>query len=247
MIGARHADRPADATALAAIGVTRRRTRGAEVVVALDRVDLHLHLGEVTVLAGPSGSGKTTLLSVLAGMERPDEGQVHVGPPLQPNAEVALLPWSELALVPQAPSLLDELPLRENVDLAVRLAPAGWQDGDPAAAATTTTVADTDELLDRLAIGHLGGRYPTEVSGGEQQRAALARALRLRPTVLLADEPTAHQDRFRTDLVMTALVAHARSGASVVVASHASEVIEAADRVVEMEDGRVIHDRKSRT
>lgn len=224
----------AAAAVLAAVGVTRRRVRAAEVIVAVDAVDLDVRPGELTVIAGPSGSGKTTLLTVLAGLEQPDEGRVVTAPPLPADTSPSALPWSDLAFVPQAPSLLDELPLEENVELAARLAPTG---------APSAPDDATAALLEELGLAHLAGRYPSHVSGGEQQRATLARALRLRPTVLLADEPTAHQDRSRTDQVVLVLRDHAARGNAVVVASHSDEVLDAADRLVELEDGRVVADR----
>ena len=201
------------------VGVSRRFRRAAETVVALDNVSLDLFPGELTVTAGPSGSGKTTLLSIIAGYEVPDAGEVVTGP----------MGWRHLAFVPQALALLDELTVAENVDLPARL--------DPAAA--TEPVAD---LLRLLEIEHLADRYPADTSGGEQQRTALGRALRLRPAILLADEPTGHQDRGRVDLVLGILRQHAYRGAAVVISSHDEAVISMADRVVTLDDGRIVSD-----
>jgi putative ABC transport system ATP-binding protein len=94
--------------------------------------------------------------------------------------------------------------------------------------------------LERLEIGHLADRYPSQVSGGEQQRTAIARALRLRPYLLLADEPTGHQDRGRVDLVIGVLRAHAYAGHAVLATSHDQAVIAAADRVLTLADGRLV-------
>jgi ABC-type lipoprotein export system ATPase subunit len=220
-------------TALTVAGVNRRFRRGAETVVALDDVDLDLVAGELTVAAGPSGSGKTTLLSIIAGLDAPDGGTVTLHPPLPPGRPAAGLGWRHLAFVPQSPSLLDELTVRENVDLPAVL--------DREAGAGT----DPDELLDQVEIQHLAHRYPSLTSGGEQQRTALARALRLRPPLLIADEPTGHQDRGRVELVLTILRRHAATGAAVLVSSHDEAVISAADRVVTLADGRIVADARN--
>jgi putative ABC transport system ATP-binding protein len=230
--------------------VTRRFRRGAERVLALDRVSLKLYGGELTVAAGPSGSGKTTLLSILAGIERPDSGRVRTAPPLPAGTPPHLLGWRHLAFVPQALALLDELTVAENVELPAVLDPPHPPDlphqphqpdrPDQAGAGRTTA-----ELLERLEIDHLAGRYPSLTSGGEQQRTAVARALRLRPVLLLGDEPTGHQDRARIELLLTVLRQHAYNGNAVLLASHDPEVIDTADRVITLTDGRVTSDTRN--
>lgn len=241
-------------------GVSRRFARGAETVMALDDINLDLRCGELTVVAGPSGSGKTTLLSIVAGLETEDAGVVATATPLPAGVATRDLPWRHLAFLPQAPTLLDELTVRENVELPALLdsspgTGAGIVPGlgsytavvpGPSSDAAAVSGPAADELLDRLEIGHVGDRYPSQTSGGEQQRAGLARALRLRPTVLVGDEPTGHQDRGRVDLVLGVLRGHAYSGAAVLISSHDEAVIHGADRVITLEDGRIVADR-SRT
>lgn len=214
-------------------GVVRRFHRGSETVLALDDVSLALYGGELAVAAGPSGSGKTTLLSIIAGIERADAGQVRTHPPMPPTVPHDRLGWRHLAFVPQALALLDELTVAENVDLPARLDP------EPPAGPTAT------ELLERLEIDHLARRYPSLTSGGEQQRTAVARALRLRPPLLLGDEPTGHQDRVRIELLLTVLRQHAYNGAAVLIASHDQDVIAAADRVITLADGRITSDTRT--
>jgi ABC-type lipoprotein export system ATPase subunit len=253
--------------------LTKRFRRGSETVTALDDVSLVLHPGELTVAAGPSGSGKTTLLSIVAGFEVPDAGAVRFespssgggsgllsggswaasggtgaapggsGPPARgsaeggswpaPGAAPASLTWRHLAFVPQGLALLDELTVRENVEIPFLL--------DPSA----DTGVEADELLEQLEIRHLADRYPAQTSGGEQQRTAVARALRLRPPMLLGDEPTGHQDRGRIDLVISILRAHAYAGNVVLISSHDEAVISAGDRVVTLADGRIASDARA--
>lgn len=217
-------------------GLVRRFRRGSETVLALDNVSLELFGGELTVAAGPSGSGKTTLLSIIAGIERVDAGQIHTHPPIPAQVPHHRLGWRHLAFVPQALALLDELTVAENVDLPARLDP------DPPTHDNTNA---TVELLELLEIDHLARRYPSLTSGGEQQRTAVARALRLHPPLLLGDEPTGHQDRARIELLLTVLRQHAYNGAAVLLASHDQDVIAAADRVITLADGHITSDTRT--
>ena len=213
--------------------LTKRFRRGAETVTALDDVSLVVNPGELTVAAGPSGSGKTTLLSIIAGFETADAGSVRFESPLPAGAEPLSLTWRHLAFVPQALALLDELSVQENVDLPALLDPDA-PGGVPA-----------EDLLTRLEIVQLADRYPSMTSGGEQQRTAVARALRLHPALLLGDEPTGHQDRERIDLVIGMLRQHAYGGNVVLISSHDEAVIASADRVLTLADGRLVSDRRA--
>ncbi|GAA0959202.1 ABC transporter ATP-binding protein [Virgisporangium aurantiacum] len=213
--------------------LTKRFRRGAETVTALDDVTLVLNPGELTVAAGPSGSGKTTLLSIIAGFETADAGAVRFESPLPVGADPLAMTWRDLAFVPQALALLDELTVRENVEMPALLDPSALR-GEPA-----------EELLERFEIGHLADRYPSMTSGGEQQRTAVARALRLHPPLLLGDEPTGHQDRGRIDLVLGILRGHAYAGNVVLISSHDEAVISMADRVVTLADGRLVSDKRT--
>lgn len=213
--------------------LTKRFRRGSETVTALDDVTLVLNPGELTVAAGPSGSGKTTLLSIIAGFETADAGAVRFDSPLPVGADPLAMTWRDLAFVPQALALLDELSVRENVEMPALLDPSAER-GEPA-----------EELLARFEIGHLADRYPSMTSGGEQQRTAVARALRLHPPLLLGDEPTGHQDRGRIDLVLGILRGHAYAGNVVLISSHDEAVISMADRVVTLADGRLVSDKRT--
>jgi ABC-type lipoprotein export system ATPase subunit len=210
-------------------GVALRKTftRGAEPVHALDGVDLGVGAGELVALVGPSGSGKSTLLALLCGWETADSGTLSYAGRLA-DRPPATLGWPELALVPQALGLVPDLSLADNVLLPARLR------GGVGAAQERA-----GQLLSDFGIAHLADRYPHQASLGEQQRVAVARALLLRPAVLLADEPTAHQDRGHADRLLDALIAQAREGSAVLIATHDEIAWSHADRVLSMRDGRL--------
>ncbi|MGW6445875.1 ABC transporter ATP-binding protein [Lentzea sp. NPDC055074] len=184
-------------------------------VSVLRGVDLAVAAGELVTLSGPSGSGKTALLSLLCGFDFPDSGSVSPG----------LASWSACAVLPQSLGLASELTLEENVALPLRL--AGRE------------VAGVAELLAELGISRLGGRFPGQVSFGQQQRAALARAVVARPSALLADEPTAHLDSVSAEAAVGLLRRVADEGAAVLIATHHDAVHAVADRVLVLADGRV--------
>jgi putative ABC transport system ATP-binding protein len=209
---------------LRAVDVAKSYRRGRERVHALRGVSLDVHPGEVVALLGRSGSGKTTLLNCLLGWETPDSGSVHVPGARTPSAA----DWAKVAVVPQRFGLLEELSLADNVGLPARLA----GHADPRAAALAT--------LGILRLEHLADRMPHEVSLGEQQRTALARALVVRPRFLIADEPTGRLDEDLSAHVLDTLRAvYAAAGTGVLIASHDPVVVASADRVVRLSDGLV--------
>jgi len=197
--------------------VTKRYRRGRETVTAVDQVSLELHSASLIALVGPSGSGKTTLLNMIVGGDEPDEGVVE--------GLAAPADWSQLAVVPQTLGLLPELTMRENVALPLRL-------GAPAA-------TEPDAAMHALGIGALADRPPAETSLGEQQRAAVARALVTSPVLLVADEPTSHQDEANANAVVRALADLAARGSCVFIATHDTRVLDNCDLVLQMVDGRV--------
>ena len=208
-------------------GVTKMYRRANRDIVALSGVSLSVTEGEVVLIRGKSGSGKTTLLNILAGWESPDSGTVTWDDEFGAGG-AATRTWQEVSVIPQALGLLAELPVDENVSLPLRLGLAG--DRPP---------GFVDELMADLDIRHLVGRSIGEASLGEQQRAAVARALVTRPILVLADEPTAHQDRARLDMVWSLLRGAATRGASILVASHNPEAADYADRILDLTGGRL--------
>jgi putative ABC transport system ATP-binding protein len=189
--------------------------------LALRRTTAELRCGEVLAIHGPSGSGKTTLLGVLAGWVEPSSGSLRWFEPLDRDDRRR---WWGTAVVPQSLGLLPELSLLENVAIAHRLAGASWAASACAAAAA----------LEALGIASIGDRRPSEVSLGQQQRTAVARAVTVASPLLLADEPTSHLDDESRDLVLDALANRATGGAAVVVASHDVAVLERADRSLQL-------------
>ncbi len=177
------------------------------------------------MLVGRSGSGKSTLLTLLAGWQSPDTGEVQY---FGSAADPAALPWSELSFLPQRFGLLPELSVRENVEYPLRLLGTLERDGP-----------SVERLLEALGLTELADRPPTETSIGQQQRAALARALVLSPAVLLADEPTSHQDAGWRDAVWRLLLDAAAAGTCCLVATHEEEAAQYATRVWRVAEGSV--------
>ncbi len=218
-----------DRVVLSASAVKRTFFRGSEPVTALDGVDLELLRGELVALVGRSGSGKTTLLNVLCGWEQPDTGEVQWNGSTR-GTSVADVKWGGISLIPQTPGLLEDLTVAENVGLPSRLI------GEPGG----VTKLAVETILESLGLAELSERFPDEISLGEQQRTSVARALLLAPELLLADEPTAHQDAVSMTKVLDAIRSVVASGKACLVASHSAEVLQVADRVLEMRDGRLV-------
>ena len=200
--------------------------------IALRGIDLDIARGERVAIVGRSGSGKSTLLNLLAGSDRPTAGSVRfLGRDLATadDASRAALRGSEIGIVYQAQNLAPMLSLLENVRLAT------WLCGRPLDA------NEARNALARVGLADRAHRRPSQLSGGEQQRAALGCVLAARPSVLLADEITGELDRESAQLVLDLLVeAHDTDGMTVVLVTHDREAAAIADRVVELRDGRVV-------
>jgi len=197
----------------------------------LDGAGIDVHAGELVAVVGRSGSGKSTLLHLLGALDRAEDGTIEVaGARLdgRPERELTRLRRTLLGFVFQAFHLVPELSGQENVLLPARLpgAPAG-------------AVRHGRELIERLGLADVAARPPRELSGGEQQRLAVARALVCDPPVVLADEPTGNLDPRSGQDVLRLLRAAADEGRAVVLVTHEAAATATADRVVRLRDGRV--------
>ncbi|MFI2665609.1 ABC transporter ATP-binding protein [Micromonospora carbonacea] len=199
---------------------------------ALAGASLTVRAGEVLAVLGPSGSGKSTLLHCLAGIVRPDSGRVlYQGADLTTlsDRELSALRRGQFGFVFQFGQLVPELTCLENVALPLRLERVGRREAERRAA----------EWLDRLEVTEVAGKRPGEVSGGQGQRVAVARALVTGPRVIFADEPTGALDSLHGERVMRLLTGAARdTGAAVVLVTHEARVAAYSDREVVVRDGR---------
>ncbi|MFI9628616.1 ABC transporter ATP-binding protein [Streptomyces sp. NPDC052042] len=201
---------------------------------ALDGASFSIHPGEVVAVLGPSGSGKSTLLHCLAGIVTPDRGTItYAGRELSAmsDAERSALRRSEFGFVFQFGQLVPELTCVENVALPLRLNGARRKDAERTAR----------HWLERLEVDGVAGHRPGEVSGGQGQRVAVARALAASPKVIFADEPTGALDSLNGERVMELLTEAARSaGTAVVLVTHEARVAAYSDRDVTVRDGRAL-------
>lgn len=224
--------------AVRAVALSKTYGVGAAAVRALDHVDLTLARGTVAALLGPSGSGKSTLIKALGFVSPADTGEVFFEGRLvvkdgRPLADLASLRRRHLGFVFQKANLTSFLTARENVEIACEF--GGKSDGRKRAR----------DLLDYLDVSGRESFYPETLSGGEQQRIAIARALANEPSLILADEPTAALDSVRSRNVMELFrkVAHER-GTAVLVVTHDHRALDVFDTLYEMEDGRIRPQRK---
>ena len=217
-----------------ATGVSKEFARargGKRVFTAVHPLDFGLDERQLTVISGHSGSGKSTLLTMLAGILTPTAGHVHVdGTDLYAlrDEERSRLRNARIGLVPQGNTALRALTVLDNV-----LLPSVLYSWDEAPAARGR------ELLTTVGLADLAEAKPTELSGGELCRMAIARALLMKPSIVLADEPTAGLDSANATAVLTLLRDAANAGAAVLVVSHEAEARHFADRSYTMEDGHL--------
>lgn len=208
---------------------------GRTEVIAMRDATLRVARAQCVALIGPSGAGKSTFLTAVGLINPPTAGRITIGGRLVMDGPIALVNprtfrRKHIGYVSQKANLIRFLTARENVQVAMEL------NGEPARAARRRAM----ELLDYLGVGDRGDGYPPELSGGEQQRVAIARALANRPSVILADEPTAALDGRRGRQVMELFrqVAH-EQGAGVIVVTHDHRALDVFDAIYEMEDGQV--------
>ena len=214
--------------------VVRSFMEGGRQRAVLKGVDMQLARGEFVALLGPSGSGKSTLLNLVSGIDTPDGGQVEVdGVRLHELSEHERTRFrrDHIGFVFQFFNLVPTLTVEENLLLPLELKGAVGRDGRDRAL----------KLLDRVGLEDRAGAWPDRLSGGEQQRIALARALVHRPSLVLADEPTGNLDQQTGAVVLDLLVELLRdAGTTLLAVTHAPEVASRMDRVLSLRDGRIL-------
>ena len=217
-----------DLPVISARGVCKSYPESAGSRAVIRDLDLDIHAGEIVAILGRSGSGKTTLLNLIGAMDRPTHGHIEYG-----NREMST--WSDaertsfrrtrLGFVFQSFNLLPTLTVRENIALPLEL------NGLP-------LDERIDRLLDTLGLGSVAERFPDQIAGGEQQRAAIARAVVHKPALIIADEPTGNLD-LETGREVIGLFEHCvrEVGAALIMATHSLEMRGSADRVFELRNG----------
>jgi putative ABC transport system ATP-binding protein len=220
--------------AVEATGLARRYGDGENAVHALRGVSIAVPPGQYTAVMGPSGSGKSTLMHLLAGLDRPTEGSVHIGGrdvTSMGDNQLTKLRRDHVGFVFQAFNLLPTLSAEENILLPARIA------------GRKLDKAEVDALIERVGLADRRDHKPSELSGGQQQRVAVARALVSRPTILFADEPTGNLDsRSGAEILELLREAVDRDGQTILMVTHDPRAAAQADRVVFLADGAIVRD-----
>lgn len=211
---------------------------GGHKVTVLDGVSLEIPDKQTVAIVGPSGSGKSTLLGLIAGLDRPTAGSIQIdGVEItnMPEAKLARFRREKIGYVFQSFHLIPTLTAVENVAIPLEL--SGVADA----------IQRAEGLLDAVGLGGRRGHYPVQLSGGEQQRVAVARAFACRPPILLADEPTGNLDSTNGRHVMELLLAlHRDAGTTLILVTHEPRLAGRMERVISLEDGRIASDEYSR-
>lgn len=224
----------AGTTLVEARDLTRIWGKGSAAQIGITGVDLEIGRGELVAVVGPSGSGKSTLGALIAGIDTPTSGSLVVnGTRIDRMKTDRLAEWrgANVGIVFQDFHLLPTLTAQENVELAVELGPSG--------ASRRLRKRAARSALELVGLGAHHRKLPAQMSGGEQQRVGIARALVTRPALIVADEPTGALDQANGHVVFDLLTQVARAGTTVVFITHDLGLAAAADRVVSMIDGRI--------
>jgi len=217
------------------VGVSKHYPSGGTIVRAVSNVSLSIEHGEFVAICGRSGSGKSTLLNLLGLLERPDSGEYALE-----GREVAKLSEDtrasirsqDIGFIFQLPALLPRATALENVELPLVYA------GVPRSERRRTA----KDALDRVGLADRSHHWPNQLSGGEQQRVVIARAMANDPALILADEPTGSLDSSTSDEILSLFEGLHRDGHTMIVVTHASEVAARARRQITLHDGRIIED-----
>lgn len=212
-------------------GLTKHYGEGDANVQVLRGIDLALEQGEICALLGPSGSGKSTFLNIIGGLEKADAGSITVGKTELTNLsdhDVGEYRRNTLGFVFQFYNLVEDLTMRENIEVCQYLSP---------------NPLSVDDLLKSLGIWRQRNSFPNEVSGGQQQRCAIGRALAKKPRLLLCDEPTGALDYETSKEILTLIeeVSHTY-GCTTIIVTHNNAIGEMADRKLRLRDGHLVED-----
>ncbi|EOH86517.1 ABC transporter ATP-binding protein [Enterococcus pallens] len=208
--------------------VSKRYKMGESVITANDDLSFNIKKGELAVILGPSGAGKSTVLNILGGMDAPDEGKILIdGTDIAQFNDKQLTAYrrEDVGFVFQFYNLVPNLTTKENVELATEVSPKAL---------------DPEEVLKQVGLDHRLNNFPAQLSGGEQQRVSIARALAKNPKLLLCDEPTGALD-FETGKQILKLLQNASrvQGNTVLIITHNSALAPMADRVIRINDAKV--------
>lgn len=216
---------------LTASKLTKTVQVGEQKLSIIKDVDIYINAGEFVVIMGKSGSGKSTLLGLLAALDYPDSGSVELADQTLSQLDedaLAVIRQRDMGFVFQSFHLLPTLTVAENIAF-------------PLDVARRPNQARVDELIDAVDLGHRLNSLPNQLSGGEQQRTAVARALVSHPKIVFADEPTGNLDEQNANQVMQLLLdLRQQVGSALVVVTHDPALAEMADRVITMHDGRIV-------
>ncbi|MBO1531049.1 ABC transporter ATP-binding protein [Psychrobacter sp. F1192] len=222
---------PTSNALLTAENLTKTVQVGEQSLSIIKDVSIHVDAGEFVVIMGKSGSGKSTLLGLLAALDYPDSGSVTLAGQTLSNLDeeaLAVIRQQDMGFVFQSFHLLPTLTVAENIAFPL----------DIARRPDKTRV---DTLIEAVGLGHRRHSLPNQLSGGEQQRTAVARALVSRPKIVFADEPTGNLDEQNAEQVMQLLLdLRQQTGSALVVVTHDPALAQMADRVITMQDGRVL-------
>lgn len=210
-------------------GLSKAYTQGHEQLLVLEELNFSISRGEFTAIVGPSGSGKSTFLNIIGLLDDVYSGEIKLfGRRLEDldESEKAVLRLKNIGFVFQFDSLLPEFTVLENIEMPARVL------------GTPRPVLGLD-MLKRFDLEAIAGKFPMEISGGEKQRAAMLRALRNSPALLIADEPTGNLDRHNSGVILDDLRRTAQSGTAVLMVTHNEEAARRADRMLRMAGGKL--------